>query len=113
MRSEKTESVELIDSFIDNVWIEKGLSKNTLYAYKQDLNSFSSWLNNGSLKTVDKAKLLDYLAYRLKKGYGSRSTARSLSSLRSFYLFFLNNQKDLYSHTFPMVDKLSPSPILH
>ena len=85
MSSKSPESEELIDNFIDELWLEKGLSKNTLSAYRQDISSFSKWLKNISLLEVTKIELLDYLAYRLKKGYSSRSTARSLSSLRALY----------------------------
>ena len=90
MISGNIKSVKLIDSFIDSIWLEKGLSQNTLNAYRQDLSNFNNWLNPISLEKADKIKLLDYLAYRLKKGYSSRSTARSLSSLRAFYSYLLS-----------------------
>ena len=89
MISGERESENLIDDFIDNIWLEKGLSKNTLSAYKQDLSNLKVWLKSTSLKSVDKIILLDYLAYRFEEGYSSRSTARSLSSLRSFYSFLV------------------------
>jgi len=89
MDSEHKESLILIDNFIDNIWLEKGLSKNTLSAYNQDLLKFTLWLKGSSLKNVDRIKLLDYLAYRFEQGYNSRSTARALSSLRSFYAFLV------------------------
>ena len=89
MDSEKNESLKLIEGFIDSVWMEKGLSKNTLSAYRQDLFNFSSWLKGSKLENVDKIKLLEYLAYRLKQGYSTRSTARTLSSLRAFYAFLV------------------------
>ena len=89
MDSERKESLILIDNFIDNIWLEKGLSKNTLSAYNQDLLKFTLWLKGSSLKNVDRIKLLDYLTYRFEQGYNSRSTARTLSSLRSFYAFLV------------------------
>ena len=89
MDSEHKESLILIDNFIDNIWLEKGLSKNTLSAYNQDLSNFTLWLKGSSLKNVDRIKLLDYLTYRFEQGYNSRSTARTLSSLRSFYTFLV------------------------
>ncbi|MEC7865931.1 MAG: site-specific tyrosine recombinase XerD [Pseudomonadota bacterium] len=89
MDSEHKESLILIDNFIDNIWLEKGLSKNTLSAYNQDLSNFTLWLKGSSLKNVDRIKLLDYLTYRFEQGYNSRSTARTLSSLRSFYAFLV------------------------
>ena len=75
----------LIDNFIDELWLEKGLSKNTLTAYRNDIQTFSNWYKGNSLLEVERVDLLDYLADRLKEGFSSRSTARSLSSLRAFY----------------------------
>ena len=75
----------LIDNFIDELWLEKGLSKNTLTAYRNDIQTFSNWYKGNSLLEVERVDLLDYLADRLKQVFSSRSTARSLSSLRAFY----------------------------
>ena len=85
MSSNLNNSENLIDNFIDELWLEKGLSKNTLSAYRHDISSFSSWYQGSSLLAVQRVDLLDYLSLRLKDGYSSRSTARSLSSLRAFY----------------------------
>ena len=79
------DSETLIDNFIDELWLEKGLSKNTLSAYRHDISYFSNWYKGSSLLEVTRVDLLDYLASRLKNGYSSRSSARSLSSLRAFY----------------------------
>ena len=90
MVSDDISSDRLIDGFIDSIWLERGLSQNTLSAYRQDLSNFSNWLNPVNLENADKVSLLDYLAYRLKEGYSSRSTARSLSSLRAFYAYLVS-----------------------
>ena len=90
MVSANISSDRLIDGFIDNIWLEKGLSQNTLNAYRQDLSNFSNWLKPVNLENADRITLLDYLAYRLKQGYSSRSAARSLSSLRAFYAYLLS-----------------------
>jgi integrase/recombinase XerD len=90
MVSANISSDRLIDGFIDNIWLEKGLSQNTLNAYRQDLSNFSNWLKPVNLENADRITLLNYLAYRLKQGYSSRSTARSLSSLRAFYAYLLS-----------------------
>ena len=89
MVSSSKTSVNLIDSFIDSIWLERGLSKNTLSSYRLDMLAFDNWLGSRSLQEIDKAILLDYLSFRLKRGYSSRSTARSLSSLRAFYSFLV------------------------
>jgi len=38
-----------LDAFIDNIWIEKGLSQNTLDSYRSDLEQFTGWLNQKKL----------------------------------------------------------------
>ena len=78
-----------IQDHLQCLWLEKGLSKNTLSSYRLDISAFDNWLGSRSLEEIDKAILLDYLSFRLKRGYSSRSTARSLSSLRAFYSFLV------------------------
>ena len=90
MSTSSKEPTILIDNFIDELWLEKGLSKDTLSAYRHDLSSFSEWYRGKSLLDVERSDLLDYLSTRLKDGYSSRSTARSLSSLRAFYSHITN-----------------------
>ena len=53
-------SENLIDSFIDDSWLEKGLSKNTLSAYRHDIISLSNWYKGSTLLDVIKGDLLDY-----------------------------------------------------
>ena len=55
----------VIDQFIDSVWMEHGLSKNTLTAYRTDLRKTAEWLASqarGDLINVQRTDLLDYLA---------------------------------------------------
>ena len=49
----------LIDNFIDELWLEKGLSKNTLSAYRHDISSFAKWYKGSSLLEVERVDLLD------------------------------------------------------
>ncbi|MGZ4998538.1 MAG: site-specific tyrosine recombinase XerD [Methylobacter sp.] len=79
----------LIDQFLDAVWVEQGLSENTLSAYGSDLRIFAKWLAGKSMLEVDGAELSSFLASRYKEGIGSRSTARILSSLRRFYGYYI------------------------
>ena len=79
----------LIDQFLDAVWLESGLSANTLAAYRTDLKKISDWLEKRkqSLDKATKAELFDYLAYTFRSGISARSSARQLSSLRRFYRY--------------------------
>ena len=86
--SEKRNS-PLIDQFLDAVWLESGLSANTLAAYRTDLKKISDWLEKRkqSLDKASKHELLDYLAHTVRSGISARSSARQLSSLRRFYRY--------------------------
>ncbi|MGZ5576609.1 MAG: site-specific tyrosine recombinase XerD [Methylobacter sp.] len=79
----------LIDQFLDAVWVEQGLSENTLSAYGSDLRIFAKWLAGKSMLEVDGAELSSFLASRYKEGIGNRSSARILSSLRRFYGYYI------------------------
>ena len=103
MASAPDNSSQLIDNFIDLIWLEKGLSTNTLSAYRQDLTSFNKWLGDTKIKSVSKADLLDYLSFRFNEGYNSRSTARALSSLRAFYNY-LTNEYNLQENPTAKID---------
>ena len=80
-----------LDAFIDTIWIEKGLSVNTLNSYKSDLEKYFQWLsiNSLSFKEVSRSEILLYLSFLFKSKLGSKSVARKLSSLRSFYKFLV------------------------
>ena len=82
---------QILDAFIDNIWIEKGLSQNTLDSYRSDLEQFSTWLekNNLSYIKTSKKEILSYLSFLFQKGLGSKTVARKLSSLKSFFRYFV------------------------
>lgn len=78
-------SIELIDRFIDALWLEYGLAANTLESYRRDLQQFDGWLSALSMLHVTPADLQRYLADRYVQNMSARSTARHISSLRRFY----------------------------
>ena len=86
---------KIIENFLDALWMEHGLSKNTLSAYKTDLANLSSWLNqnNGHLLAATQRDLQAFLAYRYEHGSKNRSAARLLSSMRRFYVWLLRERK--------------------
>ena len=76
-----------MDAFLDVLWMERGLSRNTLDAYRGDILTLARWQarQGNDLLDVGRDTLLAYMAARLKEGQNARSTARMLSSLRHFY----------------------------
>lgn len=86
--------VLIIDEFIDHLWLEDGLSQNTLNSYRFDLKIFYSWLlkNKVDLLNVSQADIEQYLAYKFPSSK-SRSISRLLATLRRFYRFLLRDNK--------------------
>lgn len=84
-----------IQSFLDAVWMEQGLSRNSLAAYRSDLSGFAAWLNSRGVQLVGggRAQLLEYLAERARAGAKPRTTARLLSALRRFYQYQIREQR--------------------
>ena len=77
-----------IERFADALWMERGLSQNTLAAYQTDLKKFASWLleqRGRQLLKGQRSDILDYLSHMSKQGMKARSSARMLSCLRQFY----------------------------
>ena len=84
-------SQELVDRFLDAIWMERGLSQNTLGAYRADLMTLGRSLSEQE-KTIDnaeKADLLAFIAGRVEGGAKPRSTARQLSSFRRFFRYIM------------------------
>ena len=84
----------LLRSFLDSLYIEKGLSKNTVSSYKNDISSFSSWCDKEHL---DRLKITDlnlnnYISTLFSIGIKSSSINRKISSIKHFYLFLLKKK---------------------
>ena len=80
----------LIETYLDALWLEKGLSDNTLVSYRRDLSQYGKWLCQhavSDLLAADHAALLKYLGWRTRMGRSPRSSARFLSCIRGFYRY--------------------------
>jgi len=85
----------IIERFLDALWMERGLSQNTLSAYKNDLSNLALWLfqNNSNLLGASQVSCQSFLAFRYDQGSKNRSAARLLSSMRRFYGWLLREKK--------------------
>jgi integrase/recombinase XerD len=86
-------STASIDAFCDALWLEHGLSRNTLDAYRRDLRLFCEWLaqtRNTSLDTASEVDLNAYSAARQKDK--STSANRRLSVFRRYYGWAVREQ---------------------
>ena len=78
----------VIDQFLDALWLERGLSENTLSAYRSDLYSYAGWLASFASRDLLQSRPEDILAYLATlTGKSSRTSARRLSSLRRFFQY--------------------------
>jgi integrase/recombinase XerD len=79
-------SAALIDRFIDALWIEDGLSAQTLAAYRRDLSLFAQWLEAGAGRSLADTRESDLLAYMAERHAATRATTanRRLSVFKRF-----------------------------
>ena len=89
MAVERQAADAAIDAFLDALWMERGLSDNTLKAYRNDLAAFERWRrqHGGTLLDTGSGDIHRYLAGQGQRS--ARSTARRLSSLRRFFQYQL------------------------
>lgn len=94
-----TDKSQLITShylqpFLDSLWLESGLSKNTVAAYQRDLLGFASWLQqfDTDLAAASREDILRYQSVRMREGRKVRSEARLLSTLRRFYRYLYREE---------------------
>lgn len=98
----------LIGSFLDYLFIEKGLSQNTVLSYKNDIHSFSLWSLKElgiPLKKINKIDINQFISHLFKEGLKSSSVNRKISTLKAFYLFLLKKKEIEAS---PMEDIVMP-----
>ena len=76
-----------IAAFLDAIWAESGLARQSLDSYRRDLEGVARWRDgaDGGLAGADRAALFEYLAWRTRHGWSARSNARLLSALRAFF----------------------------
>lgn len=79
----------VITSYLNYLRVEKGLSPNTILAYKRDLQRFQLFIegHKRALAEVNRDHLVDYLTFLYRSGLDSRSVARHLVSVRNFFKF--------------------------
>ena len=95
---------ELLDEFCDALWLEDGLSRNTLESYRRDLRQFGEWMgkrghsdsggvSDTALIDATHSDLLGFLAYKVTARVKASTTSRELSSFKRFYRFLLRQGK--------------------
>ncbi len=94
-----------IEKFLRYLEIERNASTHTIKNYKTDLHEFGIFLKDAPVESVDYLTIRRFLAHLKERNLASRSTARKLSSLRSFFRFLV---KDGYLKVNPTDAVASP-----
>ena len=124
MNFDKNKINEIIENFVSTKVLDKGITSNTINAYKKDLNLFTNWcLNNQiSLIKVQKKDINFYIHFLKEKKLDSSSINRKLSVIKSFYDYLnqigLTNLNELKTIVTQKLEKnlpklLSEKEILH
>jgi integrase/recombinase XerD len=94
----------IIDSYCDSIWVEKGLSKNTISSYSSDLKQLEKWLANKEIdiQSCSEIDLNSYLAEKIDQGVLASSINRILSSVKGFFNWLVHTN----------IIKLNPSELI-
>jgi len=97
---------ELIDSFLDYLSVERALAKNTILAYRQDLNLYLDFMiKRGieALSKVTKNDIIEFMLFEKDKGVSPTSISRRLAAIRMFHRF-LSRERVLKSDPTILID---------
>ncbi|MFA5311262.1 MAG: site-specific tyrosine recombinase XerD [Candidatus Omnitrophota bacterium] len=81
---------ELIDTFLNYLSIERGLSNNTIISYRKDLNNYLTFIegkNIDSLSKISKDNITGFMLAQRDRGIAPNSVARRLAAIRMFHRF--------------------------
>ena len=111
------DNLQLIDDFCDNLWLEQGLAKNSLDAYRRDMRLFARWLEvtrpgRDGLFAVQPHDLDAYFADRHAESKPS-SANRRLSVLKRFYQLALRNRQVSVDPCLKLVSARQPLRFVH
>jgi integrase/recombinase XerD len=97
---------ELIDTFLNYLSVERGLAKNTIVSYREDLNSYIDFiarLNVSALSKITKNDIISFMLNQKDKGVSINSIARRLAAVRMFHRF-LARERILKSDPTGLID---------
>jgi len=83
---------EFLERYLDHLLVEKGVSINTLAAYKRDLNHYLAFMEQkglSSLEQINSSHIISYLLARKEKGISPSSQNRNLAAIRGFHKYLL------------------------
>lgn len=86
-------NTQILAEYLDFLEIEKGLSKNTLEAYRRDLSNFFDFCNDIDINKIQRTQINSYVRNLHEKKYSPTSIMRKIASLRGFFKWACANEK--------------------
>src|SRR3989344_7952201 len=86
---------ELIEEFVNYISIERGLAKNTLLAYRRDLQKYLEYIEKGGtshIQQVSRDRVTAYMYDQKQKGLSTTSICRSLAAIKMFHRFLVRER---------------------
>lgn len=84
------QSIDSISGFIDALWLEDGLSKNTLEAYRSDLEIYANWLDQAHHKNILQSTVVEITDFMAKRRVDKATSAnRRLTVLKRFFRYMI------------------------
>ncbi|MGY2575205.1 site-specific tyrosine recombinase XerD [Vibrio sp. C8] len=79
----------IMEQFLDTLWLERGLSENTVVSYRNDLTKLLGWMNknNYRLNYISLSGLQEYQTWLIDQDYKQTSRARMLSAIRRLFQY--------------------------
>lgn len=87
--------IQFLSEYLEFIEVEKGLSSNTVEAYRNDLTSFFDFCQTRGVANINKIDRVDLNAFILKlreDKYTPSSVMRKVASLRGFFKWFCANE---------------------
>jgi integrase/recombinase XerD len=86
---------ELIEVFLNYLSVERGLARNTIVSYREDLTAFLDFIASRSiaaLSKVSKNDIVDFMVWQKDRGLSANSVARRLAAIRMFFRFLVRER---------------------
>ena len=104
-------NINLIEKYIEFIFAQKNLAKNTVASYENDLSEFAKFIGNNDFLDLNVSEFKKYVSY-LSKNFSPSSHSRKLSSVKNFFLYLhdlkLVNNTPIDFIDFPKLPKKIP-----
>lgn len=86
------DDIQLLSEYLEYIEIEKGLSSNTVDAYRRDLSSFLDFCDSDNLEKIERTDINSYILYLRQNNFNPRSVMRKVASIRGFFKWLCANE---------------------